>query len=175
MPELIPRQETTKNNIANAVFYLAVFLFVASIVSFFVLNSLIKNNQENLAVLEISLLGADTPERRALENKVLSFQRRVNDFDGVEEEHLFPAKLFSLLEENTHPNVMFDQFNLDSRKDKLVLNGKTLSFETLGQQLLIFKEADFVKEMVLDQATISKEGYIIFTISLTLDSKILYE
>jgi len=171
MPELIPKQERGGSALPNTLFYLSIFLFLASLISFFVFNALLKNNQEDLAVLELSLSESKTAEKVALEKNILTVQRKIEDFAKLSQSHLTPSSLFQKLEENCHPKVSFNQFSLDSKSGKLVLVGKTQNFEALGQQILILKETDFVKDLILEKASISKEGQVEFSLSLTINPK----
>jgi len=81
--------------------------------------------------------------------------------------------VFEIIEENSHPQVWFSQLNLEAKQGKVILGGQTQSFETLGQQLLIFQNAEKIKEVTLSSVSINKLGKIEFSFSLVFGKEII--
>ena len=169
MVEIIPKKAPPIPRWLNILFYFSLALLIFSIISYFVLGNSLKKNQETLVELEDSLAQEKTPEKISLEKEILKSQRKANDFSQIIEEHLKTSEIFEILQKNCHPRVKLSQFNLESRQNHVLLSGDTDSFESLGQQLLILKDEYFVESASLEKVSISKEGEILFSLSLSLD------
>ncbi len=171
--EIIPKKAVPLSHWVNILFYFSLVLLVFCIAGFFILSSSIKKSQKSLTDLENVFTSAKTPERIYLEEEVLKYQKKTEDFSKIVREHLETSKVFDLLQKDCHPKVWFSQFNLDSKGNQIGLSGETQSFESLGQQLLIFQGEDFIESVNLEKVSISKEGKIGFSLSLSLTSGFL--
>lgn len=165
MVEIIPKQIPGAANWLNTLFYLSLFLLLISIISFFLLGGFLGKNEQASADLDEALSLLQSPENLTLEKEVLSYQKKINSFSQLKGEHFQPSGLFEIIEQNSHPQVWFTQFNLETDQKKVTLAGKTQSFETLGQQLLIFQKAEEIREVNLEKVSISKESKIEFSLS----------
>lgn len=172
MVEIIPKKAPLLPQWLNILFYFSLAFLIFSIASFFLLNNSIKKNQETLIDLEESLAERKTSENVSLEKEILKYQRKTDDFSQIIGGHLKTSEVFEILQKNCHPRVRFSQFNLESRQNYILLSGNTDSFESLGQQLLIFKGEALVRGADLEKVSINKEGGISFSLSLPLDPKI---
>lgn len=168
MVELIPKQVPEIPKWLNILFYFSLALLILTITSFFILNSSISNRQETLEDLNQILLSKKTPERMALEEEVLNYEKKFGDFAFLSEGHLEISDIYPLIEESTHPQVWFSQFTLATSENVVNLSGKAQNFEVLGQQMLILGEKDFVRNLHLDSAGINKQGKVDFTLTFNL-------
>ena len=175
MVEIIPRKAVSLSRWVNILFYFSLTLLVFCIAYFFILGNSIKKSQKALTDFKDSLLSGKTSERISLEKEVLKYQKKTEDFSKIAGEHLETSKVFDLLQKNSHPKVWFSQFNLDSKGNQIDLSGETQSFESLGQQFLIFQGEDFIESVNLEKVSISKEGKIGFSLSLSLTPNFLNE
>lgn len=173
MMEIIPKETPRLPEWLNVLFYVLVFLFIASIVSIFILNSSLSSSLEDLSYLEIALAQKKSPENVALEKEVLLYRDKVLEFSNLAEQHLEVSKVFGAIEGFCHPKVWFPSFSLDSKKGQLSLSGKTDDFSTLGQQILILKGEESITGYFLKEAAIDNEGRIDFTLLINLSPEIL--
>ena len=171
--EIIPKESPRLPEWLNILFYILIFLFVTSIVSIFILNNSLSNSLKELSSLEITILQKETPENALLEDKILLYRDKIRDFSYLADQHLITSKVFGIVEGFSHPEVWFSNFELDSRKGELSLNGKTDDFKTLGQQLLILKDEESITGYTLKQALIDNEGKIDFTLLINLSPETL--
>lgn len=171
--EIIPKETPRLPEWLNILFYILIFLFVASIVSIFILNSSLSNSLEDLSSLEIIILQKETPENASLEDKILVYRDKIRDFSYLADQHLMTSKVFGIVEGFCHPKVWFSNFGLDSRKGELSLNGKTDDFKNLGQQLLILKDEESITGYTLKEALIDSDGKIDFTLLINLSPETL--
>ncbi|MDP2663939.1 MAG: PilN domain-containing protein [bacterium] len=165
MTELIPKQAPEIPKWLNVLFYFSLALLALTIASFFILNSSVNNRQEILEDLNQILLSKKTPERMAMEEEILNYEKKLKDFSFLAEGHSEISGLYLLIEESTHPQVWFSQFTLDAEENMVSISGKAQNFEVLGQQMLILGEKDFVRNLYLDSAGINKQGKVDFALT----------
>ena len=170
MVELIPKETPQISKWLNIVFYFALLVLFSSIISFFVLGNSIKTGQNKLQELRMTFFEGRTPERLALEKEILNYEKKIKDFSSLAPYHLESSNFFNLLEETTHPKVWFSKINFDTEKGKVSFSGVTQSFESLGQQMLIFKAKSSISEVSLEKVSIDKTGRINFDLSLSFNS-----
>ena len=167
--EIIPKPAKEPPFWLNILFYFSIALVLVSFSSLFILNHLEKKSVENLQNLEEVLAKEKTPKEIALEEEIFRYQKKIYDFSLLIDLHKSPLNFFSVLERISHPKIQFTNFSLDPKEFRAVLSGQTESFQTLGQQLLIFKKESLIKEVNLSKLSIGKEGGTEFTLSLFLD------
>lgn len=172
MVEIIPKPPTKLPPWLNILFYFSLFLFLAILVSFFILGNSLKNYRTELGNLEKAITEQKTPEVLALEQEVSSYQKKIADFSLLFQNHLAPSNLLKFLEEISHPKVWFSQFSLNSSEGQLTLTGYADSFLSVGQQLLTLKEKPLIENFSLPEISISKKGEVVFILNLFLDPKI---
>ncbi len=169
MVEIITKETPLIPKWLNILFYFALALLIFSIVSYFILDSSLRNAQKNLVDLKETLASEETPEKIALEKEVLNYEKKVKDFSRLIVQRSVSSKTFAFIEKICHPKVWFPHFSLESRSGQATFSGKAQSFESLGQQLLILKDESLVKSLGLKKVSIGKEGEINFELSLFLD------
>jgi hypothetical protein len=168
--EIVPKPKIKKRPPVNIFFYILLFVFLIFLIGYLVLYFNEKKLNRELSEIEKAL--QKSPAQESLEKELENWQKKINDFGLLFSRHQFTTKLFDYLEESTLPKVNYSKFKLDSGKGILELSGQTDNFETLGQQILIFKEQEFIKNFNLTDVSIAKEGKINFNIQMVLNSKI---
>lgn len=172
MVEIIPKKTPELSRWLNILFYFSLAVLIFSILGCFVLENSLKNNQKILSDLEKSLSEGRSSGRINLEKEILKHQKNIEDFSQLIGKHLTVTEVFNIIQKNCHPNVWFSQFNLNAKEAEVSVSGETQSFESLGQQLLIFQDENLIKEASLEQVSITKEGKIQFGLTLSLDPQI---
>ena len=76
------------------------------------------------------------------------------------------------MEENTHPEVWFTDFELNPKLPQVKISGLTRNFQTLAQQLYILQEKDSIEEIKLTNITLGEEGETEFSLELSLSPEI---
>ena len=174
--EIIPKTKTKKVSFLDILFYFSLLLFLAFLISYFALNVYQKRLESELTNIKKDL--EKTPDEKALEEEIfgseknIGYQQKIKDFGVLFNAHKLPVNFFNFLEENTHPKVWFSKFNLDLEKNLLEMSGEAQNFEVLGQQALIFKRQDSIKNMNLPMVSLGKDGKVNFDLQLTIDPKI---
>lgn len=171
--EIIPRQEVRKILLVNILLYFALALILILVCSYFLFWYFEKKTSQSLEDLENQIVNMRNEEIKKEEDTVLKFQNKINDFSQLLNNHKPSVNFLNYLENICHPRVQFTNFSLDVKQLKMVLSGQAESFQALGQQILILKEADFVKDFHLLSIGIGKEGGAEFSLDLFLSPEVL--
>ena len=168
--EIIPKKiETKLPTLLNILFYFALILLIISLLSLLALFLFQKNSKKILQNIEEKIAEKGTPEERALEGKIILYQKKINDFSDLLNSHQANLKFFTSFEGLTHPKIFFSKVDLKISEGKVILSGTAENFEVLGQQFLIFKKENFIKNINLTKISIGEEGEIDFSLELTFE------
>ncbi len=168
--EIIPKPKFGETPWTKVILYVCLAIIIVFFLSYFFLTSSKRKLEADLIELKTKL--ERIPEERILEDEVFKYQRKIEDFAVLLNLHQLPLNFFILLEENTHPEIWFFEFELSLENNSLVLLGQAGNFEILGQQMLIFQKQESIKNMNLSNVSIDKQGKIEFELQLTFDPKI---
>ncbi|MFH1656681.1 MAG: hypothetical protein ABH956_02835 [Candidatus Nealsonbacteria bacterium] len=108
-----------------------------------------------------------SPSEKILEQEVFLYESKINNFKKVFSNHQKVLNVFSFLEQVTHPDILFSDFSFDSSTRAINVSGKAEDFTSLGQQLLIFKQIEILKNINLSGISINDEGEIDFSFQFT--------
>jgi len=170
--ELIPKEKLKTPSLINFLFYLSLILVMILGTCYFgvrIKNSSIKSQIEEvkLNVSKIKIEGDKETERQ-----VLGYQKKINDFSGLFNEHKIVSSFLDLLRKSTHLKVSLSTLVLNTETAQVILGGQTENFKTLGEQILYLKGSEFIKGLVLSNLALGEEGDVKFNISLSLDPEI---
>ena len=111
-------------------------------------------------------------------NKVTStreFARRARAIDGVVSAHNLPSQLLPLIEESSHNRIIFKSFHFDIDTQTLEIQGVAPTFEVMGEQFVIWKNAAvFAEKVFLDDFSPQTTGQISFTATLQIARAFLH-
>jgi len=164
--EIVPRP---KIKIPRWVF-IALAIFVISLlgltISYFYFDKSSEELSQEIQEKEKALI--KTPLERALEEDILSKEKKISSFSNLILVHRKSFNIFNFLEKVCHPQVSFSEFDFTSQKELIEVEGQATSFVVLGQQILILKKEESIKKINLSEVSIGKEGEIEFSLQLTL-------
>jgi len=172
MVGIIPKKTKKEPHWHNFAFYVAIGLLIAVVLVYAFLFYLEAGAYNSLQNVEERISQLATKEERLAEFKVLSAEKKINNFSTLLQEHKKPSNFFAFLEENCHPKVWFSALNLDSNQAQATVSGQAASFEVLDQQHFIFREHKMVKDVKLINISIGQAGEVEFGFSLSLDQRI---
>jgi len=147
-------------------------LLLVVFVAFLVLNNMTKSSQETLHGLEEELLNENNSANLSLKEEIMDYQRKIDDFSKLAGQHLINSELLGFIEGRTHPKVWFSKFNLNTRQAEVLLSGQAQSFESLGQQLSVFRQDSLVRSAALEKVSLSSAGGIEFNMRLSMAPEI---
>jgi hypothetical protein len=161
--EIIPKEKSSKKDF-NILFYISLILLFFSIVSFFILNHLSKQTQKERERLDVLLIQKLSPEKLALKQEVLNYQKKIDNFSFLIDQQLKSSKFFTEFEKIIHPQVWFSNFNLNLKKGIVTLSGYAQSFEILEQQFFVFENTNWIKNFDTETILIGEERRINFSL-----------
>ena len=112
------------------------------------------------------------PEQKAMEEELLLHEAKINSFSSLLSEHRKTLNIFDFLQSVSHPKVWFSDFKFDSEKNTISVSGKADSFIAVGQQIIILKGQEFLKDIILSKLSMGEKGGVDFDIQLTLNPRI---
>ncbi len=172
MVEIIPKQIERAPSWQKALLYVSMILLAVVILACSISAYSYKKSLATLSLLEETIASEKTTEKVLLEKDVVGWEKKINDFSVLGDNHYFVSKFFTLIEENCHPRVWFSKLNLDALSNSFSVSGYTDNFASLGQQLIIFKNNPIFKNVTLNQVSINKNGQVEFGLNIILDPKV---
>ncbi|MEK7519414.1 MAG: hypothetical protein AAB565_01325 [Patescibacteria group bacterium] len=158
-------------NSVKFLFYVSLILVILSLVSLLTLFFLKKNVEKSLEDTKAKIAEKETVEKKSREAEVLLAQKKINDFLFLLDLRRFNSKFFNSFQSITHPQIFFSKLELKMQEGYLLLSGTAENPIVLGQQILLFKKADYIKDVNLAKVSISKTGKINFDLSVSLFSE----
>jgi hypothetical protein len=170
--QIIPRQQEKSPFLMNILLYFSIVLFLVTVGSYFILNNLGQKADVQIKDLDSKLAQISSSSGATLEKEILQYQQKINIFSSLLAAHQYSSQAFTFLEGITHPKVFFESFSLDTTTRIISLAGQTDSFQSLDQQINIFKKEKSIQGVELSNLSIGKEGKIPFGIKLILNQQV---
>jgi len=170
--ELIPKRE--QKPIFGQVFFLIISIttLVSVGMAFFVLQQLIRDTSEVLAVLEKRFLEDTRPLEEEASAMLEGYKTKTEMLRIALDERKTALPFLRLLEQTTHPDVFFTDFNGDPKTGIFVLTGEARDFFALEQQRLVWKgRKEF--ESAVRNIQLGKEGAGSFEVEFIVKPELL--
>jgi len=172
MVEIIPKQIRKTPLWQDILFYSSLIILILSVVIYFMLGNFLKNSSQTRDLLKNEAERKKTEEEQKLEDMVIGYQRKIEEFSKLIENYQQTSNIFDFLQKFSHPKVWFSKLEVSRGENQLLLGGSTENFEVLGQQFLIFKNNPLIKNISLANISITKDGKIEFNLRLRLDPQL---
>lgn len=153
----------------DALFYVALVFFILTIVGFVIINRLQAVAQQELQNTKDAIEKERSPKRRTLEADVKMYQKKINDFAALFSAHRETTVFFTQVEKIIHPQVWFPEISLDAQKMTVKLSGRAKDFTALGQQISILESNPLIKNVILSDISLSREGEVQFSLGFSFD------
>ncbi|MEX2145029.1 MAG: hypothetical protein WD712_01490 [Candidatus Spechtbacterales bacterium] len=155
--------------------------FVPSIIVFVVVGALylgsvlwigqLETEVQNIEVQKEEILALSRQDDIAA---LKQFARKARALDGIVAKHSAPSALFDPFEESVHSSVFIRSFILDVLSGNLAIEGTTQSFETLGEQFVIWRNTNtYLDSIDLAGFTKSGEGQVDFSATMKVKPEYL--
>lgn len=166
-PDILPSGAPRRFVLFGAILFFASLLFYIGLSAgyeSFLRRSIqsLENQRESLAA---QLTGEDQKNLVTLYSQIVNLRTLLGD-------HVFAAKLFPILERNTHPDVAYLTLNLSVPDRELVIEGVAASYDALVSQLAIYEAAPEIERVALQNSR-TDGGIVNFTAVLTLAPDVL--
>lgn len=173
MVELIPKRGRKKVlPLQNIIFFASLLALLLTVGGYIFLFFSVNKASLDLKNIEGEVTQKGTAAEKQLESEVFDVQKRINNFSTIISQHQKISPLFLKIQENAHPQVWFNSFDLEAKTKILELRGQTLNFQTLAQQLSILRGESLFKEIKLSELSIGEKGQAEFSFNITLDPQI---
>lgn len=155
--------------------YLPALLVVAVIIAVYVgilfWNSILDGELRQLEARKTQLENSFNSDEV---QRVQVFAQRAQTLNSLTQEQAHASRFFAPFQESIHPRVRITNLELNTDTGQLSLQGETPSFETLGEQFVIWQDrSDMFTEVSLANFEQSSAGVIEFHFELRVDSNIL--
>ena len=174
--EIIPKP---KPKTPGWLFYLSIILLIVSLLTPLYLKKRISGLEKEKERLEKEITELKGEEEKELEKELLVLKEKIKIFQKLFQRHKNSSKIFSLLESLCHPKVQFLKLNLDTKNSQVNLEGKTDSFQFLGEQLLVLKMGTVpggtknpISDLTLANIYLDREGKVRFNLTFSLAPEI---
>ncbi len=135
-----------------------------------------KNKSEkDLQTIKENIKKLSFQRDKNMEAKIVDLGKNAEELDFFLDKHVYPSKIFSLLEELVLNQVQILNIQIDLGKYNLALNCQAASYETLAQQMVSFRENPGIKKMEVSGITLTQAGDVNFTLLLDFDDKLIKE
>ncbi len=164
----ISLKKNEKAGIGNQplVVYLSAAVFLVSLAGYLFIGYYNSRITGRVMALDREISNNKSGQISSLEEKVRLTQKKIIDFSSLIENRVFTSNISQFFEKTVHPKVYFTAFDADIKTATVVLGGKAADFESLGQQLILFKEEGGLNRLEVDNVSLEKEGGISFKANL---------
>jgi len=163
--EIVPKQRTKQGIEISSVtilYYLSIVALFVIFSIFLGLNFIYKSSQKELIKIEDTLRSKETSETKALEQKVLVAKDKIDLFSGLFNSYKKGTSFFNFIKENCHKKVYFSKAAINLERSEFSTSGVAEGFGALGEQILILKNSELVREVRLSRVSLEKEGGVRF-------------
>ena len=167
--QIIPKPAEKGPLWVDILFYFSLFLLILTIAVYFILNNMQQKINKEIFSLDAELNRIDASSEVMLEKEVLAQQAKITDFSNLTSNYLYILPIFDFIGKLTHPKIVFSIFSVSANANMVQVSGLADSFQTVGQQLLIFKNEKLIKQTELSNVSIGEKGKIPFNFTLLLD------
>ena len=171
MVTIIPKPPQRTPQWQMILFYSSLVLALVAFLSYFVLIYLEHRSSSRLEALERDIAGFGTAEDKKIEAYVFEWQEKIRDFSGLLDQHHQPSRVFKFLEKLTHPQVWFTSFVLIPSSYTAKLEGQARDFQSLAQQIYIFRQENLIESANLTNLGLGDEGEVVFSVDLSISPR----
>ncbi len=170
--KIIPRAKPKALFWTNALFYLSLMLLGFSTIGFFFLDNQIFIFESEKQMAETQLL--DLGNRNLKQGiEVLGVAENIKLFKKLIQDRFFPSQFFPFFESIIHPKVQVFQLTMDVKTQQVNFGGETENFKSLGEQILILKAREEIKNLVLSNLSFTDDGNVSFDLSFSFNPLLL--
>lgn len=167
MVEIIPKQFTKPLFSPPFFLFVSVLLFLGMLFGLFLIKQTQSANREVLKSLEERLHEEQTLQEETFQTEVESSKKKIEDFRFLMKLRKDFLPYFQFLEETTHPQVVFTDFDGSVDENTIKLSGIVTDFRSLEQQRLIWKTRKEITGIVFSELVLEKTGEKSFDVALS--------
>ena len=104
--------------------------------------------------------------------RVLTLDKQIKTLRNLLPQHVYSSIIFSTLEQNTNPAIVFNSLSFNSNNFQLNLTGNSPSLEDIATQAAAFGNINGIKEVKISDINQTGSNYN-FKLEITLDNNFL--
>lgn len=169
---IIPRPEEKEPVWVLVALVIGGILLVVMLVPFFLSRgkvSELEKREKNLDEQVTTLI----TDNRELSKKLSEIAKRIKDFSTLFRDHRVTSAIFEFLGSLSHPLVQFTDFDFSDKDFRVGLSIKTENFRTLGEQLLILKQNENIKDPQVTGILLDRDGFVTARFEFLLNKKLI--
>lgn len=129
----------------------------------FFLNRAQKEAQETLIANIEEKTSAIRPETL---REIFLLEKRLTTIKTLITNHTVPSRIFDFLEERTHPHVRFINFTLTGNSRTVTVDGETVSYQALTQQIGILERDPQIEEVQFGGLSLGSTNVVLFQLTI---------
>ena len=167
MVDIIPKEQEIQLSSIILVVVVVMLVVVVGVFGFFVF--LKAKTTDRLSQITEQLMERKSPEESALQFRILSTKKKLEDFATFVAKRSHPLSFFTFIEDNTHPNTTFTSLALNPQEGKAVLDGDVPTFRTLEEQIKQLKAQREIIGVNLTALSLGEAGQVLFVFTLRFE------
>lgn len=167
---IIPKQKPKAPFWVRALLVLTILLVVGAVGSSIFLFLGKRSLEEKEAGIKQQEEALQNSDFRTLENDLSAIAGKIKDFAVLLRGHRLSSEIFIFLKTYCHPKVRITDLDFKADSLEISLKGETVSFRTLGEQLLVLEQAKGLKDLKLSEISLTEEGKVNFAFTFLLDN-----
>jgi Tfp pilus assembly protein PilN len=172
MVQVIPRKIVQQRSfIKKALPWFSLLLIVLVVGAYFLFDYQGKKTESLLKEKNEEIAKNQTQEQTELQERVLGFQKRIDDVILLLKDKEKTSDSLKFLETYVHPKIYFNNLSIDFEGRTLSIEGSSNDFTSLGQQIFAFQQDPFIEKVELSSVGLSDQGDVKFSIELFLPDK----
>lgn len=173
MVDIIPKKSEREIPFKNVPLFIAGILLLSVILGYVILIRIETTSLSTTQDLEFEIAKVGTKDDKEAETEVRNYERKIKDLTSFMGGSIKLSRFFNNFEDLVHPQVWFSSFQLDTTLRQVVVQGKTVDFQILEQQLLFLRsKTDLIEVLELSDVGLGKDGGVEFSLNLTLQPRI---
>lgn len=156
----------------DVILYFVISLLIATIFCYIIFSIKSSLQQEEIKKVTANLEKVGTVEQKEQEKEVLSYRKKIADFNTIFKSHQFASNIFAFMQAQTMPYIWFEQFALEQKTGSVQLSGEADNMDELSRQVQNLEKNEYVVKLSGLNSTISPNSKVKFNFSLLLDQKI---
>lgn len=169
--KIIPKPKPKMAHNLVFMLWLSIVLLIALLILVFFFQQRIVSLEHRKESIEQEIKSYE--EQTELEKKLQATSDKIIAFFNLLKEHKIPTQFNDFLESSCHYKVSFFSLRINTNTNNAVLLGETENLRSLGEQILIFKQNEFVKGLKVFNMVLNREGKVDFNLALTFSNDLM--
>jgi hypothetical protein len=171
--ELSSTEKEKSSWIVSLVSVLSVLVFLAAAGIFAYFYFVVAKQQAAETTKITNEMAAQKSPSGNSEDDLNKIGKEVSDYKALMLARAKVSSFFPALEQWSHPQVYFTNFNLDVSSRTVTLGGVARDFQPLIQQIAILKNQPLIERYEVSNISMAETGGVTFSLSLTVSPQVL--